>query len=53
MDNAEISPEKARDLRDLVGEDSLAGFFADGELTHTDFDFLHDGVAFSGVVRVP
>lgn len=53
VDNAEISPEKARDLHDLVGEASLAGFFADGELTHTDFDFLHDGLAFSGVVRVP
>ena len=49
----EISPEKARDLHDLVGEASLAGFFADGELTHTDFDFRHDGIAFSGVVRVP
>ena len=49
MDNAEFSPEKARDL---AGEASLAGFFAAGELTRTDFDFLHDGLAFSGVTRV-
>lgn len=52
MDNAEVSPEKARDLRDLAGDASLAGFFAAGELTRIDFDFLHDGLAFSGVVRV-
>ena len=52
MDNAEVSPEKARDLRDLAGEASLAGFFAAGELTHTNFDFLHDGLAFLGVARV-
>ena len=52
MDNAEFSQEKARDLRDLAGEASLAGFFAAGELTRTDFDFLHDGLAFSGVARV-
>ena len=52
MDNAEFSPEKARDLLDLAGEASLAGFFAAGELTRTDFDFLHDGLAFSGVARV-
>ena len=52
MDNAEVSPEKARDLRDLAGDASLAGFFAAGELTRIDFDFLHDGLAFSGVARV-
>ena len=52
MDNAEFSPQKARDLLDLAGEASLAGFFAAGELTRTDFDFLHDGLAFSGVARV-
>ena len=52
MDNAEFSPEKATDLRDLAGEASLTGFFAAGELTHTDFDFLHNGLAFSGVARI-
>ena len=52
MDNAEFSPEKTRNLRDLAGETSLAGFLAAGELTRTDFDFLHDGLAFSGVARV-
>lgn len=52
MNNVEISPEKARDLCDLVGEASLAGFFAAGEFTRSYIDFLHDGLAFSGVVRV-
>ena len=52
MDNTEISPKKARDLSDLAGEAFFAGFFAAGELTRTDFDFLHDGLAFSGVARV-
>lgn len=51
MNNVEISPEKARDLRDLEGEASLACFFAAGQLTRTDFDFLHDGLAFSGFAR--
>ena len=35
-----------------MGKASLYSFLAAGELTRTDFDFLHDGLAFSGVSRV-
>ena len=47
-----FSPAKARDFLDFAGETSLNGVFPAGELIRTDLDFLHGGLAFSGVSRV-
>lgn len=45
-------PAKARDFLDFAGETSLNGVFPIGELIRTDLDFLHGGLAFSGMSRV-
>jgi len=47
-----FSPVKARDFLDFAGETSLNGVFPTGELIRPDLDFLHGGLAFSGVSRV-